>query len=881
MSDPKDKPGKELAPGIDPKWGVTVDELNYSHDHNKQYPNLHETFDTAAPDVNDQMILLTDKVLDKPILVRTTPGIGKTEGGIHAATRYAKQGLTVFYALPTRDMCWQIHERFKSGYYGQGHRVIVFDGRHEGYIRTRINDKGFKDEIQIFANCQNYEKVTRCAARGFPPGAFVCPACPMWPHYKNEYGDKTGIGGACPYYQTLYKAAGIPNKTDAYGWATIVLVTHQMMASIVADSTMVKPDVIIVDEDWRTALREVFPWPKKELERQIKGAPELASFRKLLVKSTELAEKYKKQSEFPLGPDAEKDKTEMGKLLRDGIKKCKIHGSYGVWGITLANLLKAAAAEMGVDLVQVIEAASIADTGINRGAYMHMGDYQEMFVPHYRDSDLASELLMIIGNANDGKEFAYRVSLRWDDNEGWGYFWDYVRRSNFSGPSIFLDAYGSDMLVQRVCDRADPSDIEIIDVHCKVRSNVEVFSYGNAKTSRGAMESSREELFEYVDFHLRKSKGLKVLLYIPKCYVEWLKQKLKKGNYNLEAGMIKWFWQDRGDDNYGDYDTLIVFGSAYSNIVAEVHFANAMFYGEEPLDWTTGPGYIPVDPRVRVHLEARQQKEMLQAAFRIRPSKPRLKKQTIVFVSAMKLDLHYEFPGAKINFHKGPLIDANEVMKSVWNITKMVGGWTELFSAFILKEEQLKEWLDAGGMKSGKDFFMTYDEIVRDMKKWFVHPTYRASKGMLVSGPGYKFRMAAYRKKLIWMCGDEAKVKALLEQLRAATREPGVDDDMEDEGVDETSDQVKTAEQAAVAKTGKPRHVPDPDHTDGCDEEFDEMTQRAFTMASDEFMIKDPSGNLIETHAFILRIREIYRALQKAAKDRPPGADGSTGPPDG
>jgi hypothetical protein len=882
MTDPKDQPKKNLAPGIDPKWGVTVEELNYStKNEKKQYPNLYETFEPAAQAVDDKTSSLSDKDFDHPILIRTTPGIGKTESGIHLATRYAKQGKVVFYALPTRDMCWQIQERFKSGYYGQGHKVIVFDGRHDGYIRTRINDKGFKDEIKIFSNCQNYEKVTRCATKGFPPGAFVCPSCPMWPHHKNEYGDKTGISGACAYYQTLYKAAGIPNKVDTYGWAPIVLVTHQMLASIVADSNMVKPEVIIVDEDWRSALREVFSWPEQELKRQIKNAPELAEFRKLLAKSIEVAAKYKKQAEFPLGPDAEKDKTEIGKLIRDGIKNSKIFGSYGIWGINLANIVKAAAAELGVDYIQVIEAASIADTGINRGEYMYMGDYKEMFVPHYKDCDLASELLLIIEAANNNDQFAYRVSLRWDDKEGWGYYWDYVRRSHFGGPSIFLDAYGSELLTQRVCDRADPKDVEVIDVHCKVRSNVEVFSYGLAKTSRGAMESNREELFEYVDFHLRKSRGLKTLIYIPKCYVEWLKQKIKQGNYGLASCMIKWFWQDRGDDNFGDYDTLIVFGSAYSNVVAERHFANAMFYGEKPLDWSTSPDHIPVDERVCAHLEARQQKEMLQAAFRVRPSKPRDKKQTIVFVSAMKLDLQYEFPGAKIYFHKGPLIDADEVMKSVWNITKMVGGWTELFSAFILKEQQLKEWLDAGGVKSGQDFFLTYEEIVRDMRRWFSNPTYRASKGMLVSGPGYTFKMAAYRKKLIWMCGDEAKVKALLDQVRIATREPGVDDDAEDEGVDESSEQIKKSDQLPVEKAGKPRHVPDPDHTDGCDEEFDEMTQKAFVMASDEFMIKDPSGNMIETHAFVLRIREIYRSLQRAAKTGPLGTDGSTGPPDG
>jgi hypothetical protein len=869
---------KNLAPGIDPKWGVTVEELDYQHGE-KKYPNLHDNFEPASKSVDDKVSGLFEKTIDNPVLVRTTPGIGKTESGIHLATRYSKQGTRVFYALPTRDMCWQIYERFKSGFFGQGHRVIVFDGRHSGYIRTRINDKGNKDEIEIHANCEYYERVEICAAKGYPPGAFVCPSCPRWPHHKNEHGEKTGLSCACTYYQTLYKAAGIPNKVDTYGWAPIVLVTHQMMASIVSNSDMVKPDVIIVDEDWRTALRETFSWSVNELQRPIKGAKELEEFRKLLVESTKIAEKYKKQSEFPLGPEAEKDKTETGNLLREAMKNSKIFNSYGVWGINLSNLIKAAASNLGVDYAQVIEAAANADTGVNRGAYMNIGKYQEQFLPNFRDSDLAAELLLIIGNANEGKEFAYRVSLRWDEGSGWSYYWDYVRRSHFSGTSIFLDAYGSDILTQRVTEREKPEDIEIIDVHCKIRSNVEVHSYGLAKTSRAAMDTNKEQLFEYVDFHLRQSRKKKVLLYTAKCYVPWLEEKIKRGNYGLGSCMIKWFWQDRGDDNYGDYDALIVFGSAYSNVVAERHFANAMFYGELPLDWTNGPGLIPVDERVRVHLEARQQKEMLQAAFRIRPSKPRKEKQVIVFVSAMKLDLQYEFPGADIKFHKGPLIDTDEVMKSVYGITKLVGGWTELFSAFIFREQQLKEWLDAGGVNSGQDFFMTYEEIVRDMKRWFSHPKYRAAKGMLVQGPGYTFTHVKYRKRQIWMCGDESSVRSILDQIRAATREPGIDDDVDDDGVDETSEEAKKAGQGPVEKIGKPRHVPDPDHTDGCDEAFDEMTNQAFIMASEEFLAKDPSGDIIETHAFVLRVREIYKELM--ARKNLPKTDGSTGPPDG
>lgn len=897
MADDIDNAGKQLAPGIDPTWGVTVDELNYTPFEVKKYPNLHDYFADAAKDVDNVTTSIFKKANDKPILIRTTPGIGKTEAGTHLATMYAKIGTGVFISLPTRDMVWQIQERFKSGFFGQGHKIIVLEGRHNGYIRKRMNDKGHIDEIQVHPNCANYDKVARAAARGYPPGAFVCPACSLCPFHKNEHGEQTGIADSCQYYKTVYEAARLVKKTDEFGWAPIVLATHQMLASIVSDSELIKPEVIIVDEDWRPALREVFSWSRQEMGRLIKNADELAAFRKLLAKSMDLADKYRKQIEFPKSPEVEKDKSEVGKLLRESMTSSRIFGSYGVHGIALANFIKEAASQLGVDYAKVIGAAASADTGVNRGEYMTMGEHHDYFVPHYKETDLATDILTIIGEANAGKQKAYRISLRWDESSGWEYYWDYVRRSRFNGPSVFLDAYGSEILTQRVCDRDDVSDVEVLDVHCKMRSNVKVICYGSARTSRRAMDQDKDGLFDdYVDLILRKSKGKKILLYVQKCYVKWLEKRIKRGNYGLSSCIIKWFWQDRGDDSYGDYDKVILFGTPYSNIVAERHFANAMFYGEEPLDWSQGPDGVYLDERVRVHLEARQEKEMLQACFRIRPSKTQIedKEQEIIIISAMKIDLHYEFPGANIRYLKSPQTDQDEVMKSVLAITKMVGGWTEMFSAFIFRENELAEWIKAGGSESDQEFMMTYDEIIAGMKRWYNHPFYSAAKGMLAFGMGMKFGNMTYRKKKsIWMCGNEDSVRRLLDELCVATGGPSASEAMEDDGIDETSPMIQAADSIPVEHVGKPRYNETDSDDNGLGGQFDEITNKAFIMAADEFEAQNPSGFWQESEAFVVRVREIDKVLRAAAKtgppepDKPPepggtpGTDGSPGPPDG
>lgn len=858
----------------------------------KQYPNLHDLFDGAAKSVDDSVSALADKTFTNPVLVKTTPGIGKTESGIHLATRWSKIGNRNFYAVPTRDMCWQIWERFKGGFYGQGHKVVILEGRHNGYVRTRMNEKGQLDEITVHENCYNYDRVQRAASRGYPPGKFVCPACPYSPHHKNEeeQNEKVGMSYCCPYYKTLYQAAGITMKNDEWGWAPIILVTHQMMATIATESELIKPGSVIIDEDWAPALTDTFSWPEQELTKKITGAEDLSVFRKLLFEALQLAKKYKHQADYPLGPDADKDKTPDGILLRNAMKESKLFDSYAVWGKRLALYIKIAAKNIGFDYKEVLEKARIADQGVDNGEYMNMTELRELSVPHYKEPELAEEILSIIGHSLEDKEFAYTVSLRWEEKQGgWCYHWQNVRRMKYGGPTVFLDAYGDEKLIQRITGQ----EVDVIDVHCKVRNNVYIHAHTDVRTSKSSMAINKDKIFdEYVHPYLIRFKNKKVLFYSLKCYENWLRSRVIDGKYDLDSFVCKHFWQDRGDDSYGDYDAVIMVGTPLSNIVAERHFANARFAGEEPLDWSTGKGFVYNDERVQMHMDARQYKEMLQAIYRLREAKPRKKEQHVVIISTMKIDFNYEMPGSTFMWKpKGAAVeeDKNAVFDSIYRVFKTVGGWTDLFCAFVHKHKHLAEWLESVNSGADKGFFFTYEEMKKRYNQWRKHPFHLGAKGMFVFGAGQKFREVMYRGKNIRVCGDVNKVIEALELIRKATREPGVDDDYIDpqhivnfdvdsyeEGLINPVDPVVPGdseeqfedfeefegEEDVKKSTIKQPPPPGQEYVGGDYHEPDHVSLKSMELAKVELLKQDPTGKILHNIVIFAKLcKEIYEKL--------------------
>jgi len=177
-------------------------------------------------------------------LIKSTPGIGKTEAGLHMLSALAKTGKMPFFSVSTRNMAWQAYDRLKGGFFGLGHRVIMLEGRHNGYVRRRYEDNGTLTEIQVEPNCHKFDPVCLAREKGYPTQHHVCARCPYWPLYKDPHtGEKTGQSGACEYFRDLYRAAGFVPFGDG-NWAPIVITTHHMTSCVVTSSEILKTRIL-------------------------------------------------------------------------------------------------------------------------------------------------------------------------------------------------------------------------------------------------------------------------------------------------------------------------------------------------------------------------------------------------------------------------------------------------------------------------------------------------------------------------------------------------------------------------------------------------------------------------------------------------------------
>lgn len=748
--------------------------------------NLFDDFVESSETLDSSMYELGLKIISGeivgPVLYKTTPGIGKTEAALHLACQVAKADKICFFSSATREMAWQISDRMYSGDFGNGLRPIVIDGRHDGYTRKRLDKSGAVTKIDVKRNCHNYDKVEIAHKYGYPVYKYVCEKCPLCPHYKDASGHKTGYDGACQYYRRMWEALGWHPVYGPGKSTPVFLMTHHMMANFHTDSESMKDriDLSIYDEDPTMALRTIVDWPKEEIEKKL-IYPNMRPFRNFLEFVMDKADFYRESAKWVGGEKYYKTNWTNDDVLK-AFKEAKYMDSTIIFGKSLALLLKHCAELNEVDLMGLLEMTSSMDTGLDSGGLMDINVSQSHILPKYKEPELAEELKNIVLDAEKGIEKAYKVSLRYnppvasEDKKakvGWSIIWDEVRQVNNGKSIVKLDAYGEKLISDRLMGRP----VDVREVYCKVRENVNVTVFPEVNTSKKSMDSNKDEIFNtYVDPELRKiHNGDTVLFYTQKSYVSWLEYRIKSGNYDFGTFVIKYFWQDRGDDSYGDFDNLFIVGTPWSNIIGERNFCNALFHGEEPIDWSTGIGYVPNDPRVKAHQEARQEKEMLQALFRIRPSKPRVKPQNILIFSKMKLPLEFEMPGATTALQVEPSVDIDGIASTIRKTYKKFGCWTDYFISFYSKIDNIFNWFDEGALDSGEEFPCTYEELAEKFKLMGNKPGYEKYKESIFSVIGLKPKEIDYRGKKVSFYGDEEKFLEILDALRLSTK-PEVDE---------------------------------------------------------------------------------------------------------
>jgi hypothetical protein len=396
-------------------------------------------------------------------------------------------------------------------------------------------------------------------------------------------------------------------------------------------------------------------------------------------------------------------------------------------------------------------------------------------IPHDKEPAVALELQSVVSDAKQGKETAYKISLRKTADSLWSLYLDHIRRVNYGGKLIILDAYGEKDIYERVSGR----EVEIAEIKCKCRDNVTAFHYSQS-TSRRFMDNEKYRLrlyYENVVPVLKRNKNKKVLIYTQKRYAEWLAEMIKRSGFDLSAVAIKWYWMDRGDDSYGDFDTEILFGTSYSNVVGDMHLVNAMYAGEEVIDFSKLRNGEYADPRVAAVKKSRQENEMMQAIYRVRPSKPRSSPQEIHIISNMRLPLSYEMYGATIKTNHQPDFDKEGILIAIQRMFDYFGFYTPVMAAFTYEVDLLIDWYESGASSSEKRLLMEYDELKNRMEVFCRYFFYkRTIRSLLGDGLDLIPEKIHFGDKNPTIWGNKEKAIEFLEHMQAEFREPGSDD---------------------------------------------------------------------------------------------------------
>jgi hypothetical protein len=432
---------------------------------------------------------------------------------------------------------------------------------------------------------------------------------------------------------------------------------------------------------------------------------------------------------------------------------------------------------MNAQLRQIVLDAATTGTGVMRGEFIAMSEDRFDRLPHYKEPELANQVLKVIDQSDIDKEVAYTISLRRTEEHGWSIIFDRVRQLGYEGRLVVLDAYGDERLVRQWVG----SDVQKHEVRCRIDKNVTIKRYPNVRTSRAAMEKieDRNTIYEkFISPELQLLEKKKVLFYTQKRYADWLMGRVGEEPYDFQQTAIKWWWMDRGDDNYRDYDALVVAGTPYPNILAERDFANALFAGEEPLSWERTKGVYD-DERVQAHTLARREKELLQAPYRLRLARPKSKPQTVIIFSAMPLPVELELPGAveEIKDHAYDSWDWQTetfFAEEVTAIIEKYGCWTDAFSAFVFMTDRFFSWLE----DSSQTCPLSYRQLVYRMLMMRSSPKYTKFVANVVEKVlALSHHDCIYRGKRVRIWGDVGKAYELLDKIRVGTRDPGVDDE--------------------------------------------------------------------------------------------------------
>lgn len=586
--------------------------------------------------MGEKIAALRDKDAARGSLVKSSPGVGKSEHTLNLVLEVADDGYIVLVGCSSRERRDEMAARARK----KGISVVIIEGRGP-------------------QNCPKYDNVDRATKLGYDPAQSVCVRCPLFPTNNPE-------NGPCGYYVQHDRAVAATRRRGK-GKADVVFGTSDAIVAHVRHGQMAA-DWIVFDEEFHRPLVREVTFDAADLVRPVEtpalqaGAALLAG---VLVKIS-----------------SEKQETDHV-VTRE-----------------LARYVMDEAGRHEQSATQVLMDAIAGAPDFSKGGLYNIDDETWERVPDRRLVQLFEEVLREVAMLGDDSERAYRVRATCESSGPptntlrWVFGFVSFEPFEFTKRIVALDAYGSSSLVSKYLgvDENDPKEWGVISVRARVAPGVTVrhlTTFNGTKKRMGDDLRLRVAIDRVIlpELERMSPRAKDIALYTWKRNEEVVAEGLRAGGF--PPMFVKHFFQDRGDDRMRACDTILIVGEPRPNPNAMLHRANAI---------EGGLRVVEGDARLAPFVNAATTQELAQILHRTRPVIPRADNALNRIMYWGRFPLPDEFAGVAVDSRSPALARADQRRRVIERICRQTGFWSsDLFLVVHLYGRRLDDLLSVTG----------------------------------------------------------------------------------------------------------------------------------------------------------------------------------------
>jgi len=593
--------------------------------------DLRAWLDVASPERTGRLLIL-----------KTTPGLGKTEEMIREAVRRNRElNERIVFAVRT-----------KSQISGPMPELLQRFGKTDPARRALHLPIYGRDET----NCYRIEDVEQAQLHGLSPSHEVCNDCEHNP--KNTYESQAA---SCAYYRRRRTARAMlqAHKRTSNQSPPIILTTHcSLVQGLLADGSEYRDiwnaDVIFMDEDPTDALehddelsvddlRLIYNSPSCDVDtRELSG---------VLISASEAAARERRHAagvgfrfEGNGGVHSRNDSTyasdDLLRILEQGVATV---GAKATLFLLARNVSERCAAEYPdqLEVASAVRRLKRFSDALLRERYLRGQVTQRQVEESNVESlgtDVRAESMRIV-------DIAYVARLECVPVDPFRYRnadkWQYVVRSshefaNHSAAIVIGDAYAQREHYSDLFER----QVEQVDILAELESG-SIFTRVIAASGIGALiANGRGEIYSAVEIDISRtcSPGDRVVMYVHKALRSELERiaKVWKTKYQLAEIAVEHWWGGRGKDSYNGWTHLYGVSDPIPSVRGVEHSVNARVFRQALRGWFSNwrdlqrlrvgspsagavSAFCNSSPRIQVEFERTATAEVTQAIHRLRP----------------------------------------------------------------------------------------------------------------------------------------------------------------------------------------------------------------------------------------------------------------------